>query len=95
VEVSKEEVIACVEIPNDYCGRVKVFIPASAKVESFADSHARTSAPMSSTPRSSPCPYYLSREVCDFLAYLIREKEEDFPESTFKKMRDIYRACCM
>ena len=59
VEVSKEEVIACVEIPNDNCGRVKVFIPASTMVKSLTQSHASIDI-----PQPIPCTYSMPPDIC-------------------------------
>lgn len=59
IEVSKEEVIACVEISNDNFGRVQVFIPASTKVKSLTQSHAPTDI-----PQPIPCTYSMPPDIC-------------------------------
>lgn len=91
VEVSKEEVIACVEIPNDNCGRVKVFIPASTRVKFLTQSHARTSVLKSTT-----CPYHLSQKECDSLIRYIHAVEHDpnFPPGLLEQLRNIHNDCC-
>ena len=59
VEVPKKEVIACVEIPNDNFGRVKVFIPASTMVKSLTQSHA-----LIDIPQPIPCTYSMPPDIC-------------------------------
>jgi len=93
VEVSKEEVIACVEIPNDNCGRVKVFIPASTKVKLLTQSFARRSAPKSTAPKSTARTYGMSLSfLCDLASQLIQEG--DLNPETLAAVKDFYNNHC-
>lgn len=95
VEVSKENIIASIEISNDDLGYVKVFIPASAKVRFLTQSYARASAPKLTPCTRSKSLHSMSLSyLCNLASQLIQEGKLDNDPELLAAVQDFYNNYC-